>query len=445
MTRDRRPLVLLEAATLVSGIGNGIAVVALPWLALERTGEAAAAGVVAAAAALPLIVSSLLSGTVVDRVGRRRTAVVADALSLVSIAAIPVLDSAVGMTLPLLMALAALGAAFDPAGITARETMIPAAAQAAGWSLERANGIHEAVWNVAFLIGPGVGGLLVATIGTAETFWVTAAAFAVALGLTSRIRVAGAGRPADHVHQDGFWESTVEGLRHVRHDPVLRDTSLIVMVVVALYLPMEGVLLPAWFTAQDQPQRLGLVLMALSLGGVIGALAYSHWGHRFSRRRAFTWSLVATSLPFLGLSFLPPFPMMVLFGAVAGVCFGPVSPLQNHALQTRTPEHLRGRVFGVAVSAAYLAGPVGYLVVGPLVDAVGLRPTFVAAGLGLVLVGLAGLALRSLDGLDDDPLHPIVDEAPWTPSHASVPLGEQAVPPARVAGAVTVGVGAPED
>ena len=64
-----RPLVLLEAATLLSGAGNGAALVLLPWIALERTGEASAAGLLAAATALPLLVSSLLSGTIVDRLG----------------------------------------------------------------------------------------------------------------------------------------------------------------------------------------------------------------------------------------------------------------------------------------------------------------------------------------------------------------------------------------
>ena len=104
----RRPLLLLEAATLVSGAGNGVAMVALPWLALELTGSAAAAGAVATAAALPLIFASLFSGTVVDIFGRRRTAIVADLFSLVSVAAIPIAHATIGLNLGLLIALAAL-------------------------------------------------------------------------------------------------------------------------------------------------------------------------------------------------------------------------------------------------------------------------------------------------------------------------------------------------
>ena len=88
------PFVALELATLLSATGNGIAMIALPWLVLELTGKASDAALVAAAGALPLLATALFAGTVVDRVGRRRTAVVSEALSAVSVAAIPVVGRA---------------------------------------------------------------------------------------------------------------------------------------------------------------------------------------------------------------------------------------------------------------------------------------------------------------------------------------------------------------
>src|SRR5262245_34190153 len=90
--RHRGPIVLLETGTLISGIGNGVALVVLPWLVLERTGSAAIAGLVSAAALLPLLVSSVVAGAVVDAVGRRRTSVGSDLLSGIAAAAIPVVD-----------------------------------------------------------------------------------------------------------------------------------------------------------------------------------------------------------------------------------------------------------------------------------------------------------------------------------------------------------------
>ncbi len=65
----------------------------------------------------------------------------------------------------MLAALAALGAFFDPAGMTARETMLPEAASRAGWTLDHANSVYEAVFNLSYIVGPGIGGLLIATLG----------------------------------------------------------------------------------------------------------------------------------------------------------------------------------------------------------------------------------------------------------------------------------------
>ncbi|MBQ7804665.1 MFS transporter, partial [Rhodococcus sp. (in: high G+C Gram-positive bacteria)] len=143
------PLVLVNLATLFSAIGNGIAIVVLPWLVLERTGKATDAAIVAGAAAIPLLVSSLFSGTFVDKFGRRRTSMISDALSAMSVAAIPIIAATAGLTIPVIAALAALGAVFDPAGMAARESMLPAATRTAKWKLDRTNSVYEANFNVA--------------------------------------------------------------------------------------------------------------------------------------------------------------------------------------------------------------------------------------------------------------------------------------------------------
>lgn len=230
---------LLEAATLLSGTGNGVASIALPWLILERTGSPVAAGFVAAATAFPLLVSSLFSGVLVDRVGRRRMAIVSDLLSAAAVALIPIVDGAFGLTVPTLALLAILGAVFDPAGLTARETMLPGAAGEAGWPLDRANGVHEAVWGAAFLIGPGVGGVLIATIGAVNTLWVTAAGFALSALLLAFVRLASAAAAHD-VQPQTIWQGTREGLAFVWRDRTLRAVGLVMMAQVALYLPSKG-------------------------------------------------------------------------------------------------------------------------------------------------------------------------------------------------------------
>ncbi|MDQ7994051.1 MAG: MFS transporter [Propionicimonas sp.] len=395
-----RPLLLLESATLLSGAGNGAALVVLPWLVLERTGSAGSAGVLAAATAIPLLASSLFSGTVVDTFGRRRTAIGSDLLSAASVAAIPIVDHLIGLDMAWLVALAVIGAVFDPAGVTARETMLPAAAGRAGWALERANGVHEAVWGVAFLLGPGMGGVLIAWVGAVNALWVTAIGFTSSALMLALLQVPMSGAPVSDAEPDSMWRQTTDGLRFVWRDPLLFALTAAIAVLVSVYMPIEGVLLPVEFEAQDQPGRLGIIVMAMSAGGVAGALLYGLFARRIRRSLVFRGAFLVTATLVLVLAFMPPIAVMVVVAFFIGVAYGPVGPILNLAMQTRSPEHMRGRVVGIISSAEYAAGPVGYLIVGFATEHLGVRTTFLAVAGVIMVVALATLAVRSLRDLD---------------------------------------------
>ncbi|HET8970649.1 MAG TPA: MFS transporter [Candidatus Nanopelagicales bacterium] len=398
-----RPFVTLEVTTILSGTANGITLVAFPWLVLESGGDATAVALIAAAASLPLLVSMLFSGTLIDMLGRRRVAVGSDLLSMVSVALVPVLALTVGLNLWLLAATAVLGAVFDPAGITSRTTMLPETARAAGISLERANGIHETSYGVAFLLGPGVGGLLIGVVGSTATFWATAGGFALAALLMAATRMPGGGRPRPEARPQGIWRTTREGLTFLWRDRVLRAVAVISALVVAFWLPIEGVLLPVYFTDLAQPAQLGLLITAMSGGGAVGSLLYAGWGARFSRHKAFVAALVGCSLPVVWLALLPSFPVMMVLGVLTGFCFGAVNPLINLAMQHRAPAAMRGRIVGVMGSAAYAAGPLGYLVAAPLVQQLGVQHTFLALAVLLLAVSIASGFLPSLRLLDSPP------------------------------------------
>lgn len=396
----------------MSGSGNGVVVVTLPWLALERTGSAATAGVVAAATALPMLASALLAGTVVDRLGRRRAAIVADVLSGVAVALVPIVDHAFGLDLGWLILLAILGATFDPMGLTGREAMLPDVATAARMKLERVNGIHEAVWGAAFLIGPGIGGVLIAAVGPVNAMWAAAAGFALSSALVGCIRLPSLRRPASGREHPGanIWRETVDGIAIVWRDRLLRAVGLLSLGMLATYLPLEGVLFPAYFEEQDAPERLGLLIMAMSAGGIVGALAYSAWGDRVSRRGTFVVALVVSGLGIGAMALLPPFPLLLLAGTAVGLAYGPINPLVNLAIQTRAPVAARGRVTGLLNSIGAAAGPAGFLLVGPLIEWVGIQTAMVVVALVVLAVALSSIPSRGLRTFDDGPAVPMADE-----------------------------------
>ncbi|WP_299563691.1 MFS transporter [uncultured Mycolicibacterium sp.] len=402
-SRSRVPALLILCSALLAAAGNGISIVAFPWLVLQRNGSALEASVVAMAGTLPLLAATLIAGTAVDFLGRRRVAIAADVLSAVSVAAVPVIALLFGVqavNVAVLAVLAALGAFFDPAGMTARETMLPEAARRAGWTLDHTNSVYEAVFNLAYIVGPGLGGMLIATIGGVNTMWVTAAAFAASIAAIGLLRLEGAGRPDPEHLGGGVLAGVVEGLRFVWNTRVLRTLAVIDLVVTGLYMPMESVLFPKYFTDRDEPAQLGWVLMAMALGGLVGALGYSVAARRTRRRSVVLVAVLTIGVAMTVIAFLPPLPVILALAALIGLVYGPMQPIYNYAMQTRAPQHLRGRVVGVMGSLAYAAGPLGLVVAGPLADRAGLHTTFLALSLPMVAVGLVAVVLPSLRELD---------------------------------------------
>lgn len=402
----RRPLYTILFAALMAGAGNGITVVAFPWLVLQRTGSALDASLVAMAGTIPLLVATLIAGAAVDYLGRKRVSMISDALSALAVAAVPVLVLTFGVhvvNVAVLAGLAALGALFDPAGMTARETMLPEAAQRAGWTLDHANSVYEAVFNLAYIVGPGVGGLMIATLGGVNTMWVTAGAFVLSILAIATLRLEGAGTPDRTVLPEGVWAGVVEGLRFVWNNKVLRTLAIVDLTATGLYMPMESVLFPKYFTDRNEPAHLGWVLMALSVGGLAGALSYAVMSKYARRRTVMLTAVLTLGVAMTIIAFLPPLPMILVLCAIVGFVYGPIAPIYNYVMQTRAPQHLRGRVVGVMGSLAYAAGPLGLILAGPLADAAGLHATFLALALPMLLLGVVAVFLPALRELDREP------------------------------------------
>ena len=180
-----RALIGLLASTTLSNTGNAIVAVAVPWLVLERTGSATAAGLAGAAAIVPVALSALFGGALVDRVGRRTCAVAADVLSALAVAALPSLDRLIGLGMPLLLVLVAIGAVFDGPGAAAREALRPDVARRSGTPLPKLNAWGEAAESVGNMVGAGVGGVLLVAVGGFGALWATVAIFLLSAAVTA--------------------------------------------------------------------------------------------------------------------------------------------------------------------------------------------------------------------------------------------------------------------
>lgn len=381
------------AVTASSLTANAMVAVVVPWLVLTRTGSAAQAGLagaVALAAALPAL---LLGGPLIDRWGKRRVSVGADALSAVAVAALPLMDTVVGLTLVSTLALVAIGAVFDAPGAAAREAARPAIAVASGRSLGTVNGRGEAVDGLAQIAGPAMAGIGLGLFGALTSLWVAAAllasaAVAGAYALPRDVRSEPAGR--------SYTQAALAGVRLVWNDRTLRTSALLGTAAVALITPLS-LILSAHLVSSGSGGILGAVLAAVGAGSVAGSLSFAWLSGRLARRTILVLGLTVAAAGFAVLAAVlltggGTGPLIVV-AVVIGIAIGPLPPAVSAITQDRTDPRVLGNIVSVTWSFALLAGPLAMVVAGLLLDVV-----VPAAAVAVIAAGLlitAGYAARA--------------------------------------------------
>jgi MFS family permease len=383
-TTDRRgPLRALWLATGISLVGNQLTGLALPWLVLTSLGRPFDAGIVGAAIVLPAVFGALAGGVVIDRFGPRRTSVVADILSGAAVAAVPVAAWTVGLGLPLVVALAFLGALLDAPGATARQVILPELAVAGGMRLERANAIFQAIENGSLLIGPAIAGVIVLVLGPLGALWLDAGSFVVSAVLI-RLLVPDI-RPGDGTDEP---VSLAAGLRALGRDPVLRLLTLVAAIANLVGTPLFIVILPALATTGGQSAAAaGAMLAALGGGMVVGALAIGAVAGRVGRRVSLIAGFTGTGFGLVAAAAVEPLPILLAVLFAAGIATGLINPIAFTIMQERVPPAARGRVFGAILGGVLVAAPIGMIALGSLADVQGPRAALLVSGVTFVAIG----------------------------------------------------------
>ena len=373
--------------------------ITIPWLILERTDSPAFAGLVAAISALPGILVSPIGGWMVDHIGRRTVSVGADLLSSLSVAAFPIVAATFGLSNPSILLIALLGATFDPAGYTARKTLLTDVAKASDADLDHLNGIHDGIMGVAWILGPAVGAGLIASVGAVNSFWVSAALFIIAALSISFLRVGDAAKESRELAKEigeGSDSGIRIGVKTLWDDKVLRTLSVALLIIAAVYLPTEAVVLPTYFEDVDNPSGLGSVISALAAGSAVGSFGYGWISARMKRKTLIRLILLGSAVSIIPMAFLPPLSVLMLAGFLLGLSWGPYNPLISTLVQQRVPAHLQGRVFGVQTAVFYAAPPLGMVLAGLSVESYGIKATYIVLAGVLSVTSILVLLTKAL-------------------------------------------------
>ncbi|MFD6991916.1 MFS transporter [Streptomyces sp. NPDC059943] len=402
----RWPLTAVLTANAISATGRTLSLIGIPWFVLQTTGSAGRAGVVAFCATLPVVVSALIGGPVIDRIGRRRVSIASDLLCAFSVGAIPLLHSADALPFWTLCALVALHGLAHTPGDTARYVLVPDLAEHAGTSLTRAASLFDAVERGARMLGAALAGLVIALLGAEVALLLDALTFllsALLIGAGLR-RVRGA-EPVKHmapVSPRTYGAELREGYAYLAHTRLLAAVVLMVMFMNGIDQGWNAVLLPVHAERNlGGAAELGLVTAAFGAGGLLGALLYGAVGHRFRRRTVLAVAALLCGAPRFAVAGLSDSTVtLAVVLAAAGVAGGTINPILTTVMYERVPDELRSRVAGAMTAGCELTMPLGGLTAGLLVEGAGLSPALLLMGGAYLLATLSPVLLPVWRGLD---------------------------------------------
>jgi MFS family permease len=362
---------------------------ALPWFVLETTGSPTRMGVVLAVELLPVALLGIPSGTVVSRLGARNTMLVGDLCRAPLLLSIPVLHSAGVLSFGVLLALVALLGVFIAPYFASQRLVLPELLGDDERAVSQANAVLEGAQRTTSLLGPALAGVLIAAIGAPNVLYLDAASFVfsfavLALFVPRRAPVA----------QTEDSHGVLAGIRFLFRDRLLRVLGVTALIANGMGTMLAAGLPVLAFDEFGGSSRVaGAFFAAFGIGAVTGSIVAVKLVSRFEPLRLGATAFVALTIPIFLLALELPVPGVMAALAMSSF-FGPLvnAPLIT-VITTRTPEALRAKVTTAVITTAMLAGPVGFLVAGPLLEAWGPHAVFLLVASVQLLATLPFLAV----------------------------------------------------
>ncbi|WP_404385702.1 MFS transporter [Knoellia locipacati] len=402
----------LAIALVFSTFASGIWVVAQVWEVVRLGGGASQLSVVATAAALGVILPALLAGVVADRIPQKRILLVVAGIELLCMASVATLSL---LDLTQLWMLAAIAFTFGMAMAfyyPAYTAWLPALVEER--DLMAVNGFEGMVRpTIGQAVGPAVAGAAIAAAnpGTA----IVIAATSVLLGLLALMSVPETPlrRQLDESHAQHPVRSAVadvrEGFSYMMRTPWLLATLLFASLMILVMMGPFEVLVP--FLIKDRlgggPRDHSWVLAAFGIGGAVGSLLMASLR---MPRRYLTWMNLlwgVGSLPLAVIGFATHIWVVIAAAFVLGVTFSAPMVIWGTLLQRRVPPALIGRVSSLDFFVSISLMPVSMALAGPVSEAIGIRPTFLIAGIAPGVIAVVAILWARLPA--DELAHPLRD------------------------------------
>jgi MFS family permease len=375
---------------------------ALAWLVLDLTGSSVALGTVAALQFLPILALSLFSGVLADRLPKRPLLIGVQYAYMAQSALLTALTLSGAIQLWQVYALSlwqGVAAALEmPARLAFVSEMVGRP------HLKSAVGLNSSVFNGARIVGPGIGGLMIAAWGAGWCFAANTASYVAAVAALQLMRADQLRAPAEDRPRGRLLDQLAAGLRYVRRTPAIAMPLLMIGLVSTFGYNFTVVLpLFARYALETDAVGFGFLNGAFGAGSLLGGLlvaarAEPHPRMLFAAACAFSVVLFSVGLA-------PTYAVAVVLLVVLGLASITYSVSTNTLLQLRSHEGYRGRVLSLYSMVFAGTVPLGASITGGLAELWGIRATLlIQAGLCLLGAAVAWLYfLRHRQAIDAPP------------------------------------------
>ncbi|MGA9160540.1 MAG: MFS transporter [Actinomycetota bacterium] len=384
MTEPRTAVRRLALARVISVTGSAAAYTALMFEIYAQTGSAVwlAAALLVTEGVTGLV--GPLASVLGDRIDRRTVMIVSDLAAAACFAGMALVAEAPGPLIVIAFLSALAEAPFWPASSAAIPNLVPP--EQVSW----ANSLVAIGRNIGIMVGPALGGILLAAVGAPWVFAINAASFVVSAALVVSVRARFVGDRSDESEHQGV----LAGFRFLVREPVLRRMSVAwIVLVLGIGMAMVGdVPLVDLFDAGSA--GFGLMIGLWGAGSILGSLA----GRWLSAETEMRWLVLGTAFVAciaVAIALSPWFALVLALNVAWGAGEGVTSVAEQNLLQRRTPDSVRSRVLG-AVEGLFHGGlAISYVAAAFVLPVVGARGMYAIAG---VAAGLSVLVLLPLLG-----------------------------------------------
>jgi len=381
----------------VSLIGTWITRIATSWLVYRLTGSLLLLGIVGFCGQIPTLLLAPFTGVLVDRWDRRSILLVTQVLSMLQSVALAVMVFSGSVTIPLVLALQILQGIINSFDTPARQAFVVEMLEDRS-DLPNAIALNSSMVNASRILGPSIGGVVIAAVGEGWCFTADAISYLAVLASLMAMQVERRQLPPRDTR---MLDELRTGFHYVSRFLPVRSALILLSLVSLLGMPYT-VLMPAIAsgTLHGGPHTLGFLMAASGVGALAGALYLASRRSVLGLGDAMVISTTAFGVGLVAFSFSRVLWLSLLVLPLVGGGMMVTMAATNTIIQTIVTEELRGRVMAFYTMAFLGTAPIGSLVAGVVAERIGPTQTILAGGVCCLAVAVwFGLGLPALKEL----------------------------------------------